>query len=336
MASNATAVKPQYFETIWAAFSTIGLNNVLVGLMIAGIRGRFSAVILVPIVTSAACAISNGLYYYVSFSDAPAVNRAVAYAFSDFAWLVQEGGLPFYGYAILAPILYGGEHAIYLTLFWGCIFVTVVVRVAIAVVDVLFTLADDPSPTPLAIHLTMVNRLHLGYFIPIAMAESVNAVFLLKKLRTTLRSSISGGLKGGKLYRYLIRSAEIRLASLALIGIPRSITFFFHMVSGPLNPVSQIDLFIYTLGCLFPIILFVDILASRLVFAEESAAKSSNIDSVVLVDHAISKLHPSASQTAAGERHDIGLFAMSHIERDVGGTNRKRFAQKSIEERNWM
>ncbi|KAH7009420.1 uncharacterized protein B0I36DRAFT_342349 [Microdochium trichocladiopsis] len=96
MASNATAVKPQYFETIWAVFSTIGLNNVLVGLMIAGIRGRFSAVILVPIVTSAACAISNGLYYYVSFSDAPAVNRAVAYAFSDFAWLVSETflGLP--------------------------------------------------------------------------------------------------------------------------------------------------------------------------------------------------------------------------------------------------
>ncbi|KAL6411798.1 hypothetical protein AUP68_04176 [Ilyonectria robusta] len=84
----STAI-PAYFELSWAILSTIGLNNILVGLIVAGITGGFSVVVLVPIVVSAACALANGLYYYTFYADYPAVNTAIASAFMDLAWLVS-------------------------------------------------------------------------------------------------------------------------------------------------------------------------------------------------------------------------------------------------------
>lgn len=123
-----------------------------------------------------------------------------------------------------------------------------------------FILDNDLSPVTAATYSTLNARLHLGYFVPIAMAESVTAIFLLRRFSSTLRSSISGGLKGAKLYRYFLRSTEIRLASLALIGIARAITFSFstflpQMKMGPNEVIMQIDQFVTLLGSWFPVVM---------------------------------------------------------------------------------
>ncbi|KAH7308927.1 hypothetical protein B0I35DRAFT_441007 [Stachybotrys elegans] len=257
----ATQVQAAFFETTYAIVSVIGLNNVFVGLIIAGIVGEFSVVLLVPIITSAGCALGNGLGYYAWGSNYPVVNRAVAAAFSNFMWMVQEAGLPFYGYAILAPVLCGIERVIFLTIFWGLVVVIFFFRIAVLVLDTRYVIINDPSPDHLALHTALVNRLHLAYFLPIAMAETVSAVFLLMRFSRTLRASKSGGLGGGgRLYRYLMRSTEIRLASLAFIGITRAISFSFRVegssrVEGPYPLAGQIDRFMYILGCLFPFIM---------------------------------------------------------------------------------
>jgi hypothetical protein len=61
--SNSTVQPiPAYFEESWAILSTIGLINVLFGFMIIAITS-LSPLALVPIITSAAGAIANGLCY---------------------------------------------------------------------------------------------------------------------------------------------------------------------------------------------------------------------------------------------------------------------------------
>lgn len=64
--SNATV--PAYFEESWAILSSIDLVNVLFGFMIIGIT-TLSPLALVPIITSAAGAIANGLCYYAFYAD---------------------------------------------------------------------------------------------------------------------------------------------------------------------------------------------------------------------------------------------------------------------------
>lgn len=92
MALNCTAANPPYFETVWAGTSTYALANVIAGLMIAGIIGRLSGVVLVPIVTSAGCAIANGVGYYVFRLNPPppVLNKAIAYPFAEIVWMVSK------------------------------------------------------------------------------------------------------------------------------------------------------------------------------------------------------------------------------------------------------
>ncbi|KAF4426694.1 hsp90 co-chaperone cdc37 protein [Fusarium austroafricanum] len=279
----ATNEQPPFMETNLGVVSVIGLNNICVGLIVAGIVGKVSFVLLVPIITSVGCTLGSGLCYYAWGSDYPVVNRAVAAVFSGVAWMIQEAGLPFYGYGILVPILCGIERIIFLTIFWGLMVVILFCRLAVVTLDTRYILRNDPSPVTLALHSTLTNRLHFAYFPPIAMAEILSAVFLLMKFRRTLRASKSGGLGGGKLYRYLMRSTEIRVASLAIIGITRSITFSFRLTVGPYRAVTQIDFFMYILESLYPIIMFrhypnsIDILASRLIFTDENSMRNNNI-----------------------------------------------------------
>lgn len=90
MAPNTTNNIPPYFELSWAVISTVGLNNVLVGLMVAGITDGFSIALLVPVVVSAACALGNGLCYIAYIAEYPVLIMAVARAFANLAWLVSE------------------------------------------------------------------------------------------------------------------------------------------------------------------------------------------------------------------------------------------------------
>lgn len=80
---------PVYFELSWAILSTIGLANVLFGVMIVGITS-LSPVSIVPIVVSAAAAIANGMCYYAFYADYPQTNTIVASAVADVAWLVSS------------------------------------------------------------------------------------------------------------------------------------------------------------------------------------------------------------------------------------------------------
>lgn len=89
MAYGTTTELVPYFDTSWAVLSTIGICYVFVGVMVAGIRGKVSALILVPIVVSAGCAIANGVHYYEAFLDCPPINQAVALVSSDIAFTVS-------------------------------------------------------------------------------------------------------------------------------------------------------------------------------------------------------------------------------------------------------
>lgn len=89
MAYSTTAENLPYFDTSWAVLSTIGLCYVLVGIIVASIRGKVSALLLVPIIVSAGCAIANGVHYYEAFVDCPPINQAVAMVFAYLAWMVS-------------------------------------------------------------------------------------------------------------------------------------------------------------------------------------------------------------------------------------------------------
>jgi hypothetical protein len=94
MSSTATAI-PRFLNTTEGILSTVGLNNVLIGLMVAGIVGEFSVLVLVAIVNSAAVCLANGLSYYAYIADYPTINKAVASVFADLAWLVSATGTSF-------------------------------------------------------------------------------------------------------------------------------------------------------------------------------------------------------------------------------------------------
>lgn len=80
---------PIYYETSWSILSSIGLYNVLIGVMVVGIT-NLSPVTVVPIVVSAANAIADGLCYYAFYAENPTTPTAVAAAFADLFWLVSS------------------------------------------------------------------------------------------------------------------------------------------------------------------------------------------------------------------------------------------------------
>jgi hypothetical protein len=84
----STSAVPVYFEESWAILSSIGLVNVLFGLMIIGITS-LSPISLVPLIVSVAGAIANGLCYYAFYADYPKTGTVVAAAVADIAWLVS-------------------------------------------------------------------------------------------------------------------------------------------------------------------------------------------------------------------------------------------------------
>lgn len=81
---------PVYFELSWSILSTIGLANVLFGILVVGIT-TMSQIAAVPIVTSAAGAIANGLCYYAFYDESnPVKNQAAASGFADLMWMVGD------------------------------------------------------------------------------------------------------------------------------------------------------------------------------------------------------------------------------------------------------
>lgn len=108
-----------------------------------------------------------------------------------------------------------------------------------------------------AVSLANNNYLLLGYYISITLVECISAVFLLKNFQMVLRTAMASANRSGGLYRYIMRSTEIRLATMAFIGIGRTITTSVNLFGDKQKQglATDIDWFIYTIECLFPIVM---------------------------------------------------------------------------------
>ncbi|SPO01709.1 uncharacterized protein DNG_04382 [Cephalotrichum gorgonifer] len=246
-----------YFELGWAILSTICLANVIFGVLIINILS-FSRLALVPVVVSVAGAVANGLSFYVYYADNPLINTAVASVFADITWGIQEGGNSFYSYIILSRIIFDRELQIFKGLFWTFIIFIIATRTGITITRAKSIL--DPSLDL----IKTINAFHVGYFTSIAILECVSAFFLLRKFATVRRTSVEASLRSS-IFSHLMRNSEVRVASLALMGIARAITYYFQpTVQEASSVLSQIDRFVYTFECLFPIVMIIDLLASKI------------------------------------------------------------------------
>ncbi|CAI4220149.1 unnamed protein product [Parascedosporium putredinis] len=264
-------VNPIYFELGWSILSTICLTNVLFGILVVGITS-FTQVASVPIITSVAGAIANGLCFFAFYdyeNRYSTTSKAAASAVADIAWMVQEAGLSFYSFMILQRVLRNVQWRIFMSLFWTMIVGIVGIRVAIAVTRIRLILSGTEELQGL------VNHLHIGYFVLIALLECLSAYFLLTIFAGARRTSLQAAIKTN-LFQYLMRSTEIRLALLAVLGTMRAVTYSFQAsAQSATNIASQLDRFAYTLECMFPIMMFIDILASKLVRTEHETSSRS-------------------------------------------------------------
>ncbi|KZL84750.1 hypothetical protein CI238_10528 [Colletotrichum incanum] len=260
----STPILPVYFELSWSILSTIGAANVLFGFLIVGITS-FSQITVVPVISSAAGSIANGLCFYAFYDESPSLkDKATASAFGDVFWMIQEVGLSFYSYALLRRILKDRMWKLFNTLFWITILAIIAIRIMIATSRVRYILRGNTRLQ------STVNNLHIGYFVLIASLECLSAFFLLKTFAEVKSTSVRAALKGG-FFTYLMRSTEVRLATLAILGMMRAVTYSFQITAqSATNPASQLDRFAYTLECLFPSVMFIDILASKLVFTTQA------------------------------------------------------------------
>jgi hypothetical protein len=100
-----------------------------------------------------------------------------------------------------------------------------------------------------------INHLHVGYFVSIAIVETLSSYCLLQVFAVAKASSAVVYSKGS-LFQHLMRSTEIRLATLSLVGITRAITYSFQTTAQSATSVaSQVDRFAYTLECAFPVVM---------------------------------------------------------------------------------
>lgn len=136
-----------------------------------------------------------------------------------------------------------------MVVFWVMVFAITVLRMFILVGRIRIILTLDPN------FQKVVNYLHVGYFVLIALLECTSAFFLLREFASARRASKDAALSGG-LLQHLMRGTETRVASLALIGISRAIAYIFNQsLPQALTTAGQVDRFVYTLECLFPMMI---------------------------------------------------------------------------------
>lgn len=162
---------------------------------------------------------------------------------------VQEAGLSFYSYIILNRILHGHSRKVFISLYWTGIFVIFTFKLAITVLRLKDILNGNIK------NVLLIDRMHIGYFVGIALVEMLSSYFLLRKFFSAQSSSMEIQSHVG-LFSYLMRSTEIRLGILTLIGISRSITYSFQATAqSATNVAGQIDRFVVVLECMFPIVM---------------------------------------------------------------------------------
>ena len=257
---------PVYFELSWAILSSFSLLNVVAGFLIVGITG-FSSLWVVPVVCSTASAIANGLCYIAYYSDYSLNSRLPAAILADIFWCIQEAGLSFYSYQILRRFLRGRSRIIFLSLFW-----TLMASIFSFRLTILISRAQDLIGGGNS-RQYLINHLHNGYFGSIAIVEILSSIFLLRIFAEGKRSSQVLA-TGNNLFKQLtsmqwiplhsshplincrIVSTELRVSSLALVGIGRAVAYSFQVEAQSATSVaSQFDRFFFTLENYFPVVM---------------------------------------------------------------------------------
>jgi cbb3-type cytochrome oxidase subunit 1 len=174
------------------------------------------------------------------------------YAFEPYSsqsYQIQEAGLSFYSYVILIRVLHGRDRRTFMTLFWTLIATISVFRCVICASRLQDILQNSSNKVDL------IDHMHVGYFTSIALVEMLSSYFLLRRLFSAQSSSVQLN-SNIDLFKWLTRSTEIRLAVLTLIGITRAITYSFQTTAQSATSTSgQVDRFVATLECLFPMIM---------------------------------------------------------------------------------
>ncbi|KAL3470889.1 hypothetical protein BJX99DRAFT_250875 [Aspergillus californicus] len=250
-----------YFELSWSILSSIGLFVTFVGIWALFIS-RPSPLTYIPIVVSISCAIANGACYFAFYTQHAIPNRAAASGFADFFWLIQEAGLSFYSYQVLIHTLRDTSRTVFICVFWLLIFAISALRITILVYRVL-EIASGADTFQAGPYQHQIGHLHVGYFTTIALVETWSSFFLIRLLHNAYR--VSPKLSSTRLvFRFLLRTTEIRVASLCFIGITRAVTYSWQVTGQSATTVAgQIDRFAYTMECLFPLVMLIDILASK-------------------------------------------------------------------------
>jgi hypothetical protein len=157
--------------------------------------------------------------------------------------------MSFYSYFILIRVLTNQSRLVFISLFWTIMTAILIIRILILTSRAKDILAGNTS------RQDFIDHLHIGYFSSISLVECISAFFLLRKFASARRDSIHASSTSG-LFQYLMRSTEIRLTTLAAIGFSRAITYSFQTSAQAATSVpSQLDRFVYTLECLFPIMM---------------------------------------------------------------------------------
>jgi hypothetical protein len=163
--------------------------------------------------------------------------------------------MSFYSYQILIRVLFHREKAIFLGCFWSMMIIILGIRVTIIISRVMDNLSTTSDFQYRIVHL------HIGYFVYIAIVESISSFFLRRTFLTAKKMSpivlrLSPDEKQRNLFQHLVRSTEIRAGSLRLVGITRAITYTFQTTAQSAESVAnQVDRFAYTLECMFPVLM---------------------------------------------------------------------------------
>ncbi|WXC59690.1 hypothetical protein SNK03_005550 [Fusarium graminearum] len=306
----ASAPVPVFFELSWSILSTICMGNVLLGCLVCGIT-NWTLLAAVPMFSSAAGAIANGLCYVVYYQKHPPMVTAIASVFADIFWLLQEAGLLFYSYIILKRVLRGLRWRVFASLFWSGIAGIVMVRIVIITFRVRSILAENNDL------LMTINHIHIGYFGLIALLECLSAYFLMV-LFTSAKASSAEIARSGGLFQYLARSTEMRVALLALQGVLRAVTHSFKTAGQTAeNIATQLDRFFYAVFCLYSMVLYIDLLSSKLKFSAGSQDYPSSRD----------RYHQNSrhqSHFPSSQRDEFGQTKSRHTVVINGGKNKTR------------
>lgn len=186
---------------------------------------------------------------------------------------------------ILKHILERRTRVVFITLFWLLISTVAALRMGILVTRLNYILGGSKS-TGL---LNTVGDLHISYFTTIALVECVSAFFLLHKFNQTRQFAVKTGL-----FIYLMRSTEIRLSLLAVVGIMRAVTYSFQATAqSAMTIANQLDRFAYTLECMFPVMMLYVSLCSELIMEGKLTVWTGSIclrrdlslQALAIVDH---------------------------------------------------